>query len=101
MPHTAVAALQTARISNVVLNQRSIHAPGRYSFRWWLWHASAHGGPAPGCFFRQYCSSLKALLLITLALAPATNHCPPVLLNLIHLELLLLRSFEVHDHFPS
>jgi hypothetical protein len=53
------------------------------------------------CFFRRYCSSLKALLLITLALAPATNRCAPVLLNLIHLELLLLRSFEVHDHFPS
>ena len=53
------------------------------------------------CFFRRYCSSLKALLLITLALAAATNHCASVLLNLIDLKLLMLRSFEVHDHFPS
>ena len=44
MPHSAAAALQTARISNAVLSHRSMRAPGRYSFRWLLWHASARGG---------------------------------------------------------
>ena len=53
------------------------------------------------CFFRRYCSSLKALLLITLALAPTFNHCARVLLDLIHPELLLLRSFEVHGHLKK
>ena len=44
------------------------------------------------CFFWWYCSSLKALPMITLALAPATNHCARVLPDLIDLELELLRS---------
>ena len=40
-------------------------------------------------------------LLAALELAPTFNHRAPALPDLIHLELLLLRSFEVHGHFLS
>ena len=42
----------------------------------------------------------EALLLTPLAFAPAISHCACVLPDLTDLELLLLRSFKVHGHFP-